>query len=124
MERNFHIYAIDFDGTIVQDKFPEIGEAIPYVQNFIKAHQAQGDKFILWTCRTKEYLQAAVDYCHSQGIVFDAINSNIPWVMSEYEDDPRKIFADFYIDDKNTVIVNDLGSSLTTLRMVPEEIHP
>ena len=121
MDRNFNIYAIDFDGTIVTDKFPEIGEAIPTVQNFIKVRQAQGDKFILWTCRTKEYLQAAIDYCRSQGIVFDAINCNIPWVTAEYGNDPRKVFADFYIDDKNTVIVNDLGQSLTTLRMVGEE---
>lgn len=120
-ERKFSIYAIDFDGTIVKDAFPEIGEAIPTVQEFIKIKQAQGDKFILWTCRTKEYLQAAIDYCHTQGIVFDAINDNIPWVIDEYGDNPRKIFADFYIDDKNTVIVNDLGQSLTTLRMVGEE---
>ena len=121
-ERSFSIYAVDFDGTIVEDKFPEIGSAIATVQNYIRAHQAQGDKFILWTCRTDSHLQAAIEYCKSIGIEFDAINENLPWVKETYGGDPRKIFADFYIDDKNTVIVNDLGQSLTTLRLVGEVI--
>lgn len=115
------IYAVDFDGTIVEDEFPKIGRAIPTVQEFIKAKKSQGDKFILWTCRTGDYLNAAIDYCHSVGISFDAINDNVKEVMEEYGDNPRKVFADFYIDNKNTVIVNDLGQSLTTLRMVGEE---
>ena len=115
------IFAVDFDGTIVEDKFPEIGEAIPTVQRFIRARQKMGDKFILWTCRTQEYLQMAIEYCRNVGIEFDAVNDNLPEVRTKYGDNPRKVFADFYIDDKNTIIVNDLGNSLTTFRMVGEE---
>lgn len=115
------IYAVDFDGTIVEDKFPEIGGAILPVQRFIKARKAQGDKFILWTCRTKDYLQKAIDYCESVGIKFDAVNENLPEIMDTYGDNPRKVFADFYIDDKNTVIVNDLGNAIMSMRMVGEE---
>ena len=119
-EFGFKIYAVDFDGTIVTDKFPEIGEAIPAVQEFIKAKKAQGDKVILWTCRTENHLAKALQYCMTNGIFFDAVNDNLPEVKELYGGNTRKVFADYYLDDKNTIIVNDLGDSIVSLRLVPE----
>lgn len=114
------IFAIDFDGTLVTDKFPEIGEDIQVVQNFVKYRKLHGDKFVLWTCRTGKYLEHAVEYCKSKGIEFDAINDNLPEIVDEYGDNPRKIFADYYIDDRNSVIMNDLGQVLSPLRLLGE----
>ena len=95
------IFAIDFDGTLCVDKFPAIGKERPRVIEFVKAHKAKGDKFILWTCRSGKALAAAVEWCGQRGIEFDAVNANLPEHIEQYGGDTRKIFADYYIDDKN-----------------------
>lgn len=101
------IVAIDFDGTLVEDKFPEIGEPNMGMFSLVKALQAQGVRVILWTSRDGKNLIDAVSYCHQKGIVFDAINTNIPEVIALYNNDTRKVFADLYIDDKAIPVEQD-----------------
>lgn len=98
MERPY-IIAIDFDGTLVTDKFPEIGEPTHLFES-VRIWQSIGTKVILWTCRNGEHLEKAVKFCKEQGIEFDAVNMNIPEIIEEYGGDTRKVFADIYIDDK------------------------
>lgn len=95
------IYAIDFDGTLCSDKFPEIGE--PYLNRIetVKRLKENGNRIILWTCRTDEHLQQAVDWCKKHGLVFDAVNQNLPEVQEKWGGDTRKVYCDYYIDDKN-----------------------
>lgn len=95
------ILAVDFDGTIVEDKFPDLGPIIPSTIRLIHEYRKRGYKIILWTCRTKERLEEAVDFCSCLGIDFDAVNDNIPEVIAKYNDNARKIYADVYLDDKN-----------------------
>ena len=95
------IYAIDFDGTIVEDRFPEIGEPKKERIEAIKRLQAYGAKIILWTCRTGKDLEAAVKWCEEHGLVFDAVNENLPETQKKWGGDTRKVFCDLYIDDKN-----------------------
>ena len=95
------IYAIDFDGTIVENKFPEIGEIKPEAEKFIRELQKRGDKWILYTMRDGEYLAAAVEYLRSRGLLPDAVNDNLPEMCDFYHNNPRKIFANVYIDDHN-----------------------
>ena len=45
-------------------------------------------------------LEAAVEWCKTQGIVFDAVNAPLPEQIQRWGNDTRKIYADFYIDDK------------------------
>lgn len=98
------ILAIDFDGTIVSDCFPEIGEPLIFaVESLLKLKQ-NGNQLILWTCRTdlpeRAYLTEAVEFCRALGIEFDAVNDNLPTAPFIEKGNCRKIFADFYIDDK------------------------
>lgn len=95
------VYAIDFDGTIVTDKFPEIGEEIPGRIDMLKRLQDGGSKLILWTCRNGEMLNSAVDWCKKHGLIFDAVNENLPEVKHRWGGDTRKVYCDFYVDDKN-----------------------
>lgn len=95
------VYAIDFDGTIVTDKFPEIGEEIPGRINKLKHLQERGDKIILWTCRNGDMIAPAVEWCKERGLVFDAVNENLPEVKERWGGDTRKVYCDFYVDDKN-----------------------
>ena len=94
-------YAIDFDGTLCVDKYPNIGKPRKGVIRKVKRLQKKGHKFILWTCREGELLYDALLWCGKQEIVyFDAINENLPEMIEKYGTDPRKIGADKYIDDK------------------------
>lgn len=92
--------AVDFDGTIVEHKYPRIGKDITNAIMTIKALQRNGHKLILWTYRSGQHLQEAIDYCTEKGIVFYAINKSFP---EEIYDDTisRKINADLFIDDRS-----------------------
>ena len=95
------IVAIDFDGTLVEDKFPTIGEIIPHVFDMALAYKKLGWKVILWTCRDKLQLLEAVSFCARNGLTFDAVNENVKEVMDMFGgNDTRKVYANLYIDDK------------------------
>ncbi len=96
------IIAVDFDGIItVSDNFPNIGELRPGIISKLNRLKQNGFRLILWTCRTEPYLSEAVEFCKTNGLTFDAINDNIQEVKDHYGQNPRKIFADYYLDDKN-----------------------
>ncbi len=50
---NFKVIATDFDGTLCENKWPEIGEPNEEVINYLKREAKQGTKIVLWTCRTQ-----------------------------------------------------------------------
>lgn len=97
------ILAVDFDGTLVTNKFPEIGEIRPEVWNAVLNAQEHDCKIILWTSRTGEMLNKAVQFCHEHGLVFNAINDNILEVKA-LGWNARKVFATYYIDDRMGVV--------------------
>lgn len=98
------IYAFDFDGTIVTNEFPKIGKPINEVIYLIHKVKKQGHYIILYTMRENEYLEEALEFCKNQGIFFNAINDNVPHMKEFYNNNPRKIFANYYIDDHNYFI--------------------
>ena len=97
------IIAVDFDGTLCENAFPEIGKPNAYLIYSLKGKQLLGDKLILWTCRTGECLMKAIDFCSNYGLYFDAINENLPETLEMFGGDSRKIHADIYIDDKSCI---------------------
>lgn len=95
------IIAVDFDGTLVTDCYPEIGVKDETMFRLLLDLQAAGVKLILWTCRHIHFLDTAVEFCASHGLVFDAVNRNIDEVIEMFNNDGRKVYADWYLDDKN-----------------------
>ena len=90
------IIAIDFDGTIVKHEYPNIGEEVSRAIFWIKKFQEEGAKIILYTMRSDEKLQAAVNYCEKNGIDLWGVNKNpdqYKWTNS------NKVYAHAYIDD-------------------------
>ena len=65
------IFAIDFDGTLCVDRYPEIGEPREDVIAAVLDAQRAGDRFILWTCRVGSRLEEAVAWSEARGLVFD-----------------------------------------------------
>lgn len=97
MEGN--IIAVDFDGTLCTDRYPEIGMANEELIEYLKQRRAEGDRLILWTCRNEEQTKEAVEWCRQWGLYFDAVNDNLPEIVEEFGCNRRKIFANEYIDD-------------------------
>lgn len=102
--RDYKVIAIDFDGTLWETDWPRLVRPIVPVIEMAKARKAAGDKLILWTCREGAELEAAIEACREQGLKFDAINDNLPEAKAEWGNNPRKVAADEYWDDKNRIV--------------------
>lgn len=91
--------AIDFDGTLCEHTYPNIGEPIVQaIETLKRLRESKGVKLILWTCREGIFLERAVQWCHKYGLFFDAINTNIgPTIGFGHP----KICADLYLDDRS-----------------------
>lgn len=95
------IYAIDFDGTLCKKNWPRIGEPNRELISFLLGERQNGAELILWTMREGKALDEAIAWCAEQGLVFDAVNDNMERCKQEWNNNPRKVYADWYIDDHN-----------------------
>ncbi|HEX4887684.1 MAG TPA: hydrolase [Luteibaculaceae bacterium] len=93
--------AVDFDGTIVEHKYPEIGREMAFAFTTLKMLQKKGHRLILWTYRSGVYLDQAVEFCRKNGVEFYAVNKSFPEEDFNPATDSRKIDADLFIDDRN-----------------------
>lgn len=99
------IIAVDFDGTLCQNRWPEIGRPNLELINTLKLAKKEFQvKVILWTCRRDDLLTDAIAFCKELGLEFDAVNENLPEVIEWMHGDSRKIYANLYIDDRNCAI--------------------
>ena len=105
------IIAIDFDGTIVEHKYPAIGAELPFaIETLIKLKE-EGHKLILWTVREGRLLDEAVEFCRERGLEFYAINRDYPEEEKGRNNHfSRKLKADLWIDDRNLGGLPDWGT--------------
>lgn len=102
--------AVDFDGTIVEHKYPEIGEEIPFAIDTLKMLIKDRHKLILWSVREGKLLDEAVEYCRTRGVEFWAVNKDFPEECeAKNQNFSRKIKADMFIDDRNVGGLPDWG---------------
>lgn len=91
------IIAVDFDGTVVRHKYPEIGEEIPHAVEVLKRLNKNGVRVIVWSMRCGKYLdEDAFKWFEERGVVVWAYNQNPEqesWTKSP------KCYAHLYIDD-------------------------
>ena len=95
------IFAIDFDGTLCEHVFPAIGDPIQCTINFIHDLKKKGHKWTLLTMREGSHLEAALYWLKHYDLVPDYVNDNAPELCEEFNNNPRKVFAHGYIDDRN-----------------------
>lgn len=108
--------AVDFDGTIVTHKYPEIGEEIPFAIDTLKMLQKDHHRLILWSVREGKLLEDAIQYCRERGIEFYAANKDYPEeTIENNEHYSRKLKVDMFIDDRNIGGLPDWG---TIYRMI------
>ena len=103
------IIAVDFDGTIVEHKYPEIGREIPFATKTLKMLIEERHRLLLWTVRKGELLQEAVDWCKERGVEFYAVNKNYPEEQVDNNGGYCKLNAELFIDDRNLGGIPDWG---------------
>ena len=108
--------AVDFDGTIVEHKYPEIGKEIPFAIDTLKMLIKDHHRVILWSVREGKLLEDAVNWCKERGVEFYAVNRDYPEESTENNQHfSRKLKADVWIDDRNLGGLPDWG---TIYRMI------
>ena len=111
--------AVDFDGTIVEHRYPEIGKELPFATETLRMLIADRHKLILWSVREGKLLDEAVEWCRERGVEFYAVNKDYPEEdLSKNQHFSRKIKADVWIDDRNIGGLPDWG---TIYQMISEK---
>ena len=97
------ILAIDFDGTIVVAQSDFVPRTLmSNVKEVINWAYDRGCYVIIWTCRADEMLKPMIEFLNVNGIKYHSINENYPKIKFKPS---KKIFADYYIDDRSFRIV-------------------
>lgn len=103
--------AVDFDGTIVEHKYPAIGRELPFAIETLKKLRDEHHKLILWTVREDRLLDEALAFCRERGLEFYAVNRDYPEEEKERNNHySRKLKADLFIDDRNLGGLPDWGT--------------
>ena len=103
------IIAVDFDGTIVEHRYPRIGEEIPFAIDTLKLLQQEKHRLILWSVREGTLLEEAVEWSKARGLEFYAVNKDYPEEQKSHQGFSRKLKADLFIDDRNLGGLPDWG---------------
>ena len=95
------VIAVDFDGTIVEHKYPAIGEEKPFACEVLRMLIAERHRLILWTVREGKLLDDAIQWFKKRGVEFWAVNSDSSDMFKEAKDRNLscKLNADVFIDD-------------------------
>lgn len=105
------IIAVDFDGTIVEHRYPAIGKERPFAIETLKKLNQDGHRLILWTVREGRLLEEAVAFCRERGVEFYAVNRDYPEEEKAHNKHySRKLKADVWIDDRNVGGLPDWGT--------------
>lgn len=108
------VIAVDFDDTLSNGEWNIDLNKCTYnfnkelIEELNRAREIIGCKIVLWTCRGGIYLKDAVIKSKENGLVFDAINTDVPETYEWFEEHTSpKIYADLYIDDKALVTLDN-----------------
>ena len=119
------IIAVDFDGTIVEHKYPAIGRELPFAIETLRKLQSDRHKLILWTVREGVLLEEALAFCRERGLEFYAVNRDYPEEERDRNNHfSRKLKADVFIDDRNLGGLPDWGTiyEMVTKRLSYEDL--
>lgn len=117
--------AVDFDGTIVEHRYPKIGKELPFATQTLRMLIEDRHKLILWSVREGKLLEEAVEWCRERGIEFYAVNKDFPEEdLEKNQHFSRKLKADIWIDDRNIGGLPDWGTiyQMITERKTYEQI--
>lgn len=106
------IISVDFDGTIVEHRYPAIGKERPFATATLRRLMQDGHKLILFSVREGQLLEDAIMWCEERGVRFYSANADIDEDAGAHQgvaNFTRKIKADIFIDDRNIGGIPDWG---------------
>ncbi|MEK5060996.1 MULTISPECIES: hypothetical protein [unclassified Paenibacillus] len=105
------IIAYDFDDTVYD--YHKRGSSYDQVISLLQRCEAYGAYFIVSTCCSEDKYDFIKDYLESNGIPYDAINENAPFVPFT----GRKIYCNILLDDRAGLLTSyvTLDSALKIL---------
>lgn len=120
------LIAVDFDGTIVEHKYPKIGREIPFATQTLKQLIQDGHRLILWTIRHGNSLQEAIDWCKERGVEFYSVNRDFAEQDEANGERSPKVKCDMYIDDRNVGGLPDWGTiyDMITNNLTYQTLNP
>ena len=105
------LIAVDFDGTIVEHRYPAIGRELPFAIETLKKLRDEHHKLILWSVREGRLLEEAVQFCKERGLESYAVNRDYPEEQEGQNNHySRKLKVDIFIDDRNLGGLPDWGT--------------
>ena len=110
------VIAVDFDGCLCKNAWPEVGEPNWDVIKKVKEEHEKGADIILWTCRDGQLLEDAKEACKRWGVPLSAANESLIEWQEAWGNDTRKIGATEYWDDK---AYNPVNPYITPFEMIP-----
>lgn len=110
------IIAVDFDGTIVEHRYPAIGKERPFATTTLRRLADEGHRLILWSVREGKLLDEAVEWCKERGVTFYAVNRDFEEEDGTGRNFSRKLKADLFIDDRNIGGLPDWGTIYTLIQ--------
>ena len=120
------IIAVDFDGILCENAFPDIGRPYYEMVSFVRQLIDEGHEVVLWTARTGDRLAEAAMWCEDRGLHFCAINENAPsnlaQYLAEYPTPSPKVYADLYLEDRCPWFVRYVQTSGGSYRAVREAV--
>lgn len=125
------IIAVDFDGTCVKHRFPEVGEDCPGAVEVLKKLVSDGHQLVLYTVRSGKYLESAIAWFKDRKIPLAGKQyapGQTGWTQS------NKCYANIYIDDaalgaplctdSEGSSYMDWGQVYALVNKVPENTNP
>jgi hydroxymethylpyrimidine pyrophosphatase-like HAD family hydrolase len=113
------VLGIDFDGTIVEEAFPNIGAIKPKTVELMQEAMDKGHLVIVWTARSMKAESDAIDFLNDNNIPYHYVNENPEDPYYIRGEQGRKIFCDYYLDDR-AVNIKDIDKLFEVIKM--EEI--
>ncbi|MGB0403261.1 MAG: BT0820 family HAD-type phosphatase [Salibacteraceae bacterium] len=115
------VIAIDFDGTIVEDNYPEIGDPKIFAFETLREMQKKRYQLLLWTTREGDELEEAVEFCRKNGVEFYAVNNSYPEEKFDDVSASRKLNCEVFISHKNIGGVEGWGEIFQELKSLGGE---
>ena len=91
------IIAVDFDGTIVEHRYPEIGREKPFAFDTLKMLQKEGHRLILWTVREDKLLEEA------EALIVKAHNAQTEVIQSQVSGESME-YSLLFVHAQDTVM--------------------
>jgi hypothetical protein len=107
--------SVDFDGTIVTEGFPNIGELKPRTVELLHLLREKGHNIIIWTSRSGKFEEDAKQFLIKNNIPFDYINENPEDEFFKRGEQGRKLFSHYYLDDR-AIHVDDIEKLINIIK--------